>query len=67
MIYGKYIDIDKHIDSQEKELAKIISDRSGIDKELKDIEEAENERKRIIEEKDRNDMALSPKENCLLD
>lgn len=54
MIYGKYIDIDKHIESHEKELEKITTDKSEIDKELKEIEEAENEIKKIIEENNNN-------------
>jgi chaperonin cofactor prefoldin len=54
MIYGKYIDIDKHIEWHEKELEKITTDKSEIDKELKEIEEAENEIRRIIEENNSN-------------
>lgn len=37
-IYGKYIDIDKHIESHEKELQQIITDTATVDNELKLIE-----------------------------
>ena len=50
MIYGKYIDIDKHIESHEKELQNITESKTSVDRELSDLVQAELEIKKILEE-----------------
>jgi hypothetical protein len=51
MIYGKYIDIDKHIEFHEKELQAIVQNKVQIDKESFELLQAELEIKKILEDK----------------
>ncbi len=52
LIYGKYIDLDKHIDSHNRELAELSVEKSEVEKELKEIKEAEIEIVKILNSTD---------------